>query len=155
MGRKGRPATVHGVAVVAGRVDKVSVPPDYEIPDSIADRIHYEMPKTVPVIDDVLVIGTGETATPEIAQEAHRFLRDLLTEMLGESAAEAKRILYGGSVNPQNANELISKPDLDGFLVGGSSLDPEKFLDSQFGGHFTGGIDVGHGFFRGSGRNTL
>ena len=78
--------------------------------------------------EPVWAIGTGETATPEIAQEAHAFLRGLLAKMLGETAAEAKRILYGGSVNPQNAAELISKPDLDGFLVGGASLDPEKFL---------------------------
>jgi triosephosphate isomerase len=78
--------------------------------------------------EPVWAIGTGETATPEIAQEAHRHLRGLLTEMLGEAAAQAKRILYGGSVNPGNAAELISKPDLDGFLVGGASLDPEKFL---------------------------
>ncbi len=78
--------------------------------------------------EPVWAIGTGETATPEIAQEAHRFLRDRLVEMLGDAAAEAKRILYGGSVNPGNAADLISKPDLDGFLVGGASLDPEKFL---------------------------
>jgi triosephosphate isomerase len=78
--------------------------------------------------EPIWAIGTGETATPEIAQEAHHFLRGLLAEMLDETAAEAKRILYGGSVNPQNAAELISKPDLDGFLVGGASLDPEKFL---------------------------
>jgi ferredoxin--NADP+ reductase len=56
------------VAVVAGRVDKVSIPPDYDIPDSLADRVHLEMPKSVPVIDDVLVIGTGETAA-EYAEE--------------------------------------------------------------------------------------
>ena len=78
--------------------------------------------------EPVWAIGTGETATPEIAQEAHAFLRGQLAEMLDETAAEAKRILYGGSVNPGNAAELISKPDLDGFLVGGASLDPEKFL---------------------------
>jgi protein translocase SecG subunit len=72
--------------------------------------------------EPVWAIGTGETATPEIAQEAHAFLRRLLTDMLGETAAEAKRILYGGSVSPQNATELISQPDLDGFLVGGASL---------------------------------
>lgn len=78
--------------------------------------------------EPIWAIGTGETATPEIAQEAHAFLRGLLAEMLGDTAADAKRILYGGSVNPHNAAELISKPDLDGFLVGGASLDPEKFL---------------------------
>jgi len=79
--------------------------------------------------EPVWAIGTGETATPEIAQEAHLFLRELLADLLGEEAAAAKRILYGGSANPGNADELFAQPDLDGFLVGGASLDPTKFLD--------------------------
>jgi triosephosphate isomerase len=77
--------------------------------------------------EPVWAIGTGETATPEIAQEAHRFLRETLADLIGEAAAAAKRILYGGSANPQNAAELFAQPDVDGFLVGGASLDPEKF----------------------------
>ena len=77
--------------------------------------------------EPVWAIGTGETATPEIAQEAHRFLRETLADLIGEAAAGAKRILYGGSANPQNVADLIALPDVDGFLVGGASLDPEKF----------------------------
>ena len=70
--------------------------------------------------EPVWAIGTGETATPEIAQEAHRFIRGLV--------GEAVPILYGGSATPENAAGLIARPDVDGFLVGGASLDPRKFL---------------------------
>ncbi len=78
--------------------------------------------------EPVWAIGTGETATPAIAQETHRFLRGLLAELLGAERAEALPILYGGSVTPANAPDLIAESDIDGFLVGGSALDPEKFL---------------------------
>lgn len=77
--------------------------------------------------EPVWAIGTGETASPEIAQEAHRFLRETMADLIGEAAAAAKRILYGGSANPQNVGDLFAQPDIDGFLVGGASLDPEKF----------------------------
>ncbi len=78
--------------------------------------------------EPVWAIGTGETATPEIAQEAHRFLRELLADLIGDEAASARRILYGGSAKPDNAAALYAQPDIDGFLVGGASLDPESFL---------------------------
>jgi triosephosphate isomerase len=78
--------------------------------------------------EPVWAIGTGETATPAMAQEAHRHLRIVLADLIGDEAANTKRILYGGSVNPGNAAELHAQPDIDGFLVGGASLDPEKFL---------------------------
>ncbi|HEY7214470.1 MAG TPA: triose-phosphate isomerase [Thermoanaerobaculia bacterium] len=78
--------------------------------------------------EPVWAIGTGETATPETAQEAHRFLRGQLGELLGEAAAAAVPILYGGSATPENAPGLIAQADVDGFLVGGASLDPLKFL---------------------------
>lgn len=78
--------------------------------------------------EPIWAIGTGETATPEIAQKAHARIRDTLADLIGNEAASSKRILYGGSVNPDNAAELIAQPDLDGFLVGGASLDPERFL---------------------------
>ena len=77
--------------------------------------------------EPVWAIGTGETATPQIAQEAHAFLRRRLSAALGLAAAGAIRILYGGSVTPENAASLIAPPDVDGFLVGGASLDPGKF----------------------------
>lgn len=78
--------------------------------------------------EPVWAIGTGETATPETAQEAHRFLRELLGGIVGSGRAEAVPLLYGGSATPDNAPGLIAQPDVDGFLVGGASLDPRKFL---------------------------
>lgn len=79
--------------------------------------------------EPVWAIGTGRTATPELAQEAHQFLRELLADLLDDGVASATRILYGGSVKPANCRELIAPPDIDGFLVGGASLDPSSFLD--------------------------
>lgn len=78
--------------------------------------------------EPVWAIGTGETATPEQAQEAHAFLRRALVEVVGKERAASTRLLYGGSVKPENASDLIAQADLDGFLVGGASLDVEKFL---------------------------
>jgi triosephosphate isomerase len=79
--------------------------------------------------EPVWAIGTGRTATPDLAQEAHALLRAMVAEQLGPGAAEGLRILYGGSVKPDNAADLFARPDLDGFLVGGASLDPGSFLD--------------------------
>ena len=76
--------------------------------------------------EPVWAIGTGRTATPELAQEVHSFVRSALQERFGAPAAEI-RILYGGSVKPGNAAELLAQPDIDGALVGGASLDPESF----------------------------
>ncbi len=79
--------------------------------------------------EPVWAIGTGETATPEIAQEAHAFLRRLLAGLEGVGpAAEGLSLLYGGSVTPDSAPGLIAQADIDGFLVGGASLDPRNFL---------------------------
>ncbi len=78
--------------------------------------------------EPVWAIGTGETATAATAQEAHRHLRGELGRALGAARAAAVRILYGGSVTPDNAASLYAEPDIDGFLVGGASLDPRKFL---------------------------
>ncbi len=77
--------------------------------------------------EPVWAIGTGEVATPEIAQEAHAFLRRELAGLAGDERASTTRILYGGSANPSNVADLIAKSDIDGFLVGGASLDSEKF----------------------------
>lgn len=77
--------------------------------------------------EPVWAIGTGETATPEIAQEACAFIRAELRRHAGD-VADAIRIQYGGSVNPGNANELLSQPDIDGALVGGASLKADQFL---------------------------
>jgi triosephosphate isomerase len=75
--------------------------------------------------EPIWAIGTGRTATPEQAQETIAFIRDVLRQRDGE--ADRVRILYGGSVKPDNAAELLSQPDIDGALVGGASLDPGDF----------------------------
>jgi triosephosphate isomerase len=72
-------------------------------------------------------IGTGKVATPEIAAEAHRFIRDQVRKQFGADAASSCRILYGGSVKPDNIRGLMAQPDIDGALVGGASLDPNSF----------------------------
>jgi len=76
--------------------------------------------------EPIWAIGTGKVATPEIAQEAIAFIRALVGDRSPE-AAERARILYGGSVKPDNAAEILAQPDVDGALVGGASLDPEGF----------------------------
>src|SRR5215813_1235063 len=72
-------------------------------------------------------IGTGKTATPELAAEAHRLIRFEAEQAFGEGVATQMRILYGGSVKPENASALMSQPEIDGGLVGGASLDPKSF----------------------------
>ena len=77
--------------------------------------------------EPVWAIGTGKVATPEIAEDAHRFIRSLAEEKFGAAAAAQVRILYGGSVKPDNVAGLMAQPDIDGALVGGASLKPEDF----------------------------
>jgi triosephosphate isomerase (TIM) len=83
------------------------------------------LPGVVVAYEPIWAIGTGRTATPEQAQEACAFIRDVLRAR--GAAADRIRILYGGSVKPDNAAELLALPDVDGALVGGASLDPEEF----------------------------
>jgi len=77
--------------------------------------------------EPVWAIGTGMTATPEQAQETIAFVRNWIQTHYSETASEAMRILYGGSVKPANARSLQSQPDIDGALIGGASLDPDSF----------------------------
>ncbi len=79
--------------------------------------------------EPIWAIGTGQSATAEIAQEAHDFLRRAVSETADPAAGRELRILYGGSVKPSNCEELIAQPDIDGFLIGGASLDSTEFLD--------------------------
>ena len=77
--------------------------------------------------EPVWAIGTGETASPEQAQDMHRFIRETLANKYGNDPANNVSILYGGSVKPNNAKEIFSKPDVDGGLIGGASLNAEDF----------------------------
>ncbi|MDO6675494.1 triose-phosphate isomerase [Tenacibaculum sp. 1_MG-2023] len=77
--------------------------------------------------EPVWAIGTGETASPEQAQEMHAFVREIFAKEFGKETADAISILYGGSVKPANAKEIFSKPDVDGGLIGGAALKAEDF----------------------------
>jgi len=87
--------------------------------------------EAIPIVvayEPVWAIGTGKTATPELAGEAHRVIRAEAVEAFGEGVATQMRILYGGSVKPDNAKALMSHPEIDGALVGGASLEPKSFV---------------------------
>jgi len=83
--------------------------------------------KIIIAYEPVWAIGTGETATPEQAQEMHHFIRETLAKKYGRDLADKVRILYGGSVKPNNAKEIFSKPDVDGGLIGGAALKADDF----------------------------
>lgn len=78
--------------------------------------------------EPVWAIGTGETASPEQAQEMHAFIRSTIAKAYNSSVAEGVSILYGGSVKPENASDIFSKPDVDGGLIGGASLKADDFV---------------------------
>lgn len=86
-----------------------------------------EFSRIIMAYEPVWAIGTGRTATPEQAQESHAYLRELTRGRFGEEQAQAVRILYGGSVKPQNIKGLMAQQDLDGALVGGASLKVDSF----------------------------
>ncbi len=83
--------------------------------------------KIVIAYEPVWAIGTGKTATPQQAQDIHRFIRDFIRKKSGDKTADGVRILYGGSVIPENINGLMAQDDIDGALVGGASLKPDSF----------------------------
>lgn len=87
-----------------------------------------EMDKIVIAYEPVWAIGTGRTATPEQAEQMHTYIRRLLHEKCGEEIAQRVKILYGGSVKPDNISQLMKKPNVDGALVGGASLKAESFI---------------------------
>ena len=107
--------------------------------------------------EPVWAIGTGRTATAQQAQDAHAHIRSRLRSWFGGDAADACRVLYGGSVKPDNIGELIAQPDVDGALVGGASLDPRSFAENReadsetVGGPPAGGwrLEAGGGIGRG------
>ena len=93
----------------------------------IAPLTPQEFARIVIAYEPVWAIGTGKTATPDMAADAHRCIRARVASSFGPEAAAAVRILYGGSVKPDNAKALMSQEEIDGVLVGGASLDPASF----------------------------
>jgi len=100
-----------------------------QIEGSLKELTEEQMLGTVIAYEPVWAIGTGINATPEQAQEAHLYVRQVLASIYGESVSQSVRIQYGGSIKPENAKELFAQPDINGGLVGGASLDPKSFLE--------------------------
>ncbi len=100
---------------------------DKQIKNGLKNFLAKDLEKLVIAYEPVWAIGTGKTATSRQAQEVHEFLRSLLKKSLGQELADSIRILYGGSVKPDNITELMGLPDVDGALVGGASLNADTF----------------------------
>jgi len=100
---------------------------DKQVKIGLEGLLAKDLQSLVVAYEPVWAIGTGKTATSNQAQEVHRFLRQLLAEVFDTALSQTIRILYGGSVKPQNISELMAMPDIDGALVGGASLDATTF----------------------------
>lgn len=98
-----------------------------QLEEGFADVGEADLARVVIAYEPVWAIGTGKTATPNQAEQAHEFVRGLIYNQYNETVADAIRIQYGGSVKPENAAELLGQPNVDGALVGGASLDPQAF----------------------------
>ena len=99
----------------------------FQIRAALAGVEASELSRLVLAYEPIWAIGTGETASPEQAQQVHEQIRSILAHIYGEEVAQKVRIQYGGSVKPQNISELIAQPDIDGALVGGASLKADSF----------------------------
>jgi triosephosphate isomerase len=100
---------------------------DVQLRQGLAGVSAEQLGKIVVAYEPVWAIGTGKTASTEQAQEVHRFIREVLGQLFEKNLAEQVRILYGGSVKPDNVAELMRMPDIDGALVGGAALQSESF----------------------------
>jgi triosephosphate isomerase len=108
----------------AGKTNEVLV---RQFAAGVAGLTEEQFEKVVVAYEPVWAIGTGQTATPQIASHAHVLIRAEAEKRFGGEAANALRILYGGSVKPDNIEGLMAEPEIDGALVGGASLDPDSF----------------------------
>lgn len=98
-----------------------------QVEESLVDLDNADAENLVIAYEPIWAIGTGETATPDQAQEMHEMIRTVLTDLFSEDEAGGIRILYGGSMKPHNAEELLAEPDVDGGLIGGASLKAGSF----------------------------
>jgi triosephosphate isomerase len=110
----------------AGQTEKVV---GAQVKESLAGLNRIQMEETIIAYEPVWAIGTGKTATTEQAQAVHAFIRKQLVDLFDEAVARRVRILYGGSVKPSNARELMAQLDVDGALVGGAALEIRSFAD--------------------------
>lgn len=100
-----------------------------QVRGSLAGLSAQDLAETIVAYEPVWAIGTGKTATPQMAQDVHALIRATLTELGGEQVAQGMRIQYGGSVKPSNARELFGQQDIDGGLIGGAALEAVSFVE--------------------------
>jgi triosephosphate isomerase len=122
-----KPIVCIGETLTEREAGKVETVLERQIRGSLAGLSAKELSETVLAYEPVWAIGTGSTASPAQAQEAHAFIRKTLAAVWDAATADKVRIQYGGSVKAENAASLMSQPDIDGALVGGASLDPRAF----------------------------
>lgn len=108
--------------------DQTEAVVETQVKGALAGLTKEDAAKLVFAYEPVWAIGTGKVATPEQAQDVHKFIRDVLAKLYDRELAESVRIQYGGSMKPENAAELLAQPDIDGGLIGGASLKAESFL---------------------------
>jgi triosephosphate isomerase (TIM) len=136
LNRKVKAATAAGLSVIfcvgellaereAKQTEEVL---EYQLAAGLSGLSKDAVSKLVVAYEPVWAIGTGKVATPDQAQEVHAFIRKRFAAQFGDAAAQALVIQYGGSVKPDNAAEILKKPDVDGALVGGASLKADSFL---------------------------
>jgi len=122
------PLVCLGETLAEREADKTREVLERQFRGGVAGLTPQEFSRIMVAYEPVWAIGTGRTATPEIAAESHRSLRDLARQKFGEGDASRLRILYGGSVKPDNIVGLMAQDDIDGALVGGASLEVESFV---------------------------
>jgi len=123
------PVVCVGEKIEERRRGKAKKVVEEQIKDCFKEITLEEARRIVIAYEPVWAIGTGETATPEQAEEMHLFIRNLLKDLFGEEISQSLRIQYGGSVKPANIEELMKEKDIDGALVGGASLKADSFAE--------------------------
>ncbi len=122
------PIVCVGESLAEREADRTEETVTTQVERGIGDCSAHAIQRLVIAYEPIWAIGTGRAATPEQASAVHQMIRRLITKQWGNDAAQAVRILYGGSVTPQNITGFLAAPDVDGALVGGACLDPEAFV---------------------------
>lgn len=123
-----KPIVCVGETLEEREADKVEEVITTQINGSLAGLSDADLKNVVIAYEPVWAIGTGKVASPEQAQDVHAMIRGLLAKLSSQATADTVRIQYGGSMKPGNAAELLSKPDIDGGLIGGAALDATSFI---------------------------
>jgi len=124
-----KPIVCVGETLEEREADQIESVITTQINGGLAGLTSAQLKNVIIAYEPVWAIGTGKTATPEQAQDVHAMIRGLLAKLSDKATADSVRIQYGGSMKPGNAAELLSKPDIDGGLIGGAALDAQSFIE--------------------------